>query len=148
MSTNLVLCVTDENCTVRLTKYRCMPVMFLSLLGKLLTEIPSLILTDIEELLVNNGFEVEQTYDQEFSAPMMHPSLMVSWVWLIDLRTKELKYWDVAAELDGLEKKISGDPENPLDYLQQMSLEEREETSATLSEGIELIQQSGLMIAN
>lgn len=148
MSTNLVLCVSDENSTVRFTKYRCKPVMFLNLLGGLLETIPSLILTDIEELLVKNGFEVEQTYDQEFAPAMMQPSLMVSWAWLLDVKNKELKYWDVTAVLDGMEKTVSGDSLSPLDCLQWMSGSEQKEMSDAVKEGIVSIQQSGVTVVN
>lgn len=148
MSTNLVLCVSDEDYTVRLTKYRCKPVMFLNLLGSLLAELPSLVLTDVEEVLVNNGFEVEQTYDQEFSSFMMQSSLMVNWAWLLDVKNKELKYWDVTAALDGLDKMISGPSIDPLDCLQWMSISEQEEMSGAVTEGIHAVQKAGVTVVN
>ncbi|MCK5334787.1 MAG: hypothetical protein KAQ67_01430 [Gammaproteobacteria bacterium] len=148
MSTNLVLCVSDENTTVRLTKYRCKPAIFLNLLANLLADVSLLVLEDVVAVLEKNGFEVEESFDDEFSAEKMNASLLVNWAWLLDLQNHELKYWDVTAALDGLSKVVSGPSLDPLDCLQWMGLSEQGEMTLALEESIKAIQKTGISVVN
>lgn len=83
MSANLVLCVTDEVTTVRLTKYLCKPVIFINLLGSFLAEISTLNIADVIVILKKN--------EVSFSVASMNTPLIINWAWLLDLKNKEYK---------------------------------------------------------
>jgi hypothetical protein len=148
MSTNLVLCVTNENTTVRLTRYRCKPVIFVNLLGSLLAEIATLELADVISILESNSFDIEESNDQSFTIDSMNTPTLINWAWLLDLKNKELKYWDVTAALSGLQETLSAPSLDPLDCLLWMNASEQVEMKSALNEGLEVIQKMGVSVVN
>lgn len=68
MSTNAVLCVTDGKHTVRLTKYRCKPPLFLKQLADRLASAAELTMAQVTGILSNNGFEQEADLPTPFKA--------------------------------------------------------------------------------
>lgn len=148
MSANLVLCVTDEVTTIRLTKYQCKPVIFINLLGSLLAEISTLNIADVIVILKKNGFEVEEKNEVSFSVASMNTPLIINWAWLLDLKNKELKYWDVIAAESGIEETLSAPSLDPSDCLLRMTLSEKSEMETALNKGIGSVQETGISVVN
>lgn len=70
--------------------------------------------------------------------------LLINWAWLLDLKNKELKYWDVTAAVSGIEETISEPPLDPSDCLLWMPSSEKAEMEPALDEGIKSLKEIGV----
>jgi len=155
MSTNAVLCITDNQSTIRLTKYRCKPASMLTLLERAISNAESLTLSAVVDSLKAIDFEIdvsqdgsEAIFNSGFIAAQMQDSNIASWAWMLDLEAKTLSYWDVTACLDGMEQTVAGVAESPLDYLVWVGDSDKEELCWLFNQSDASLKTLGITLVN
>ena len=158
MSTNAVICITDGNKTIRLTRYHSKPTVFLSLLITVLRKVDRLTLDEVKSALLSEGFEtdvqhaVEGRPEAKFNGPfqpgMMQASLPVNWAWLLDVAQQNLSYWGVMACQQGITDTVAGSAESPLACLDRIAAHEKDEMRASFMHSFGQLESLGIRIVN
>jgi len=148
MSNNAVICISDNNKTVRLTVYACKPVVFLMLIEKFLSAVPSSDIDELVMLFLDNGFELDAETSATFTPADMCTSTLVNWAWLLDTENKKLSYWDVTAALNGMQETIEQQSTSPLDYVNWMRSDAVDEYKSLVLEQQRKLNDIGVEIVN
>jgi len=148
MSNNAVLCISNNNKTIRLTIYACKPAVFLMQFEKFASSINDFDIDELVTLLLENGFDLDAETSLDFSAVDMCTSTLVNWAWLFDTENKTLSYWDVTAALNGIQETIEQDPISPLDFANWTKADAAEDYKSHVIESNEKLNNLGIKIIN
>ncbi len=152
MSNNAVVCISNNNKTIRLSVYSCKPNVFLTQLDKLISAFKnSGNSVDIDELvmaLIETGFDLEAESSNSFTATDMTTNTLVNWAWLLDLESNTLHYWDVTAALNGMQETIEQDSISPLDYCNWLGSDAVEDYKSAVTNTKNNLTELGVTINN